>query len=279
MILILARLNKRVRIKDGIPAGGQTRVFGHRRAGILRRASRIGQKSPRRGADTDRFTPERRFHAIAQQVLTALYLTAMGMRWMLDPDAKMRDAMMTEQSVTGTLNRDRSAKLILRKLEVAKATIGSNPEATRRHLDTIIDLLSQQVANEESGRSLAVPTRPALSSWQAKRIRTFIEDNLERAIPIQELAGIARLSVGHFFRAFRGTFGIAPHSYIVTRRIERAERRLCDSGSSLAEVALDCGFSDQAHFSRAFAKHAGLPPGAWRRMQLLPGRDDWEQST
>lgn len=184
---------------------------------------------------------------------------------------------MTEPTAKGAAIRDRSAKLILCELEFAKAAIFSNPDATRRHLDNLIDLLTKQNPNGKGDRGPPKPIGPTLSPWQAKRVHAFIDANLDRAIPIQELADIARLSVGHFFRAFRGSFGRAPHSYIVARRIERAERRLRESGSSLAEVALDCGFADQAHFTRAFAKHAGLPPGAWRRTLSIQSSDDLDQ--
>lgn len=185
--------------------------------------------------------------------------------------------MMTEPNAQRPAIQDRSTLLILRELQVAKAAIVNNPDATRRHLDNIIDLLTRQKPSGKTDGDATTPNGPALSPWQAKRIHAFIDDNLDHAIPIQELADIARLSVGHFFRAFRGSFGTAPHSYIVARRIERAERRLRESGSSLAEVALDCGFADQAHFSRAFAKHAGLPPGAWRRTLSSHKRDDLDQ--
>tara|TARA_R110001606_G_scaffold315394_1_gene462141 strand:- start:5535 stop:6092 length:558 start_codon:yes stop_codon:yes gene_type:complete len=184
---------------------------------------------------------------------------------------------MTEPTAKGNAIRDRSTEFILRELRVAKAAIAVNPEATCRHLDNLIDLLTLDTKREPDQRP-TIPSGPTLSPWQAKRVHAFVDANLDRAIPIQELADIAQLSVGHFFRAFRGSFGTAPHSYIVARRIERAERRLRESESSLAEVALDCGFADQAHFSRAFAKHAGLPPGAWRRTLSSHNHDDLDQS-
>ena len=188
------------------------------------------------------------------------------------------DTTMTEPIVKEARMHDRSTQRVLRELHVAKAAIANNPEVTKRHLDNLIDFLTAQDAKGGGDRGSPRSAGPALSPWQVKRVQAFIDANLDNTIPIQELASIAGLSVGHFFRAFRGSFGIAPHNYIVARRIEHAESRLRDSASSLAEVALECGFADQAHFSRAFAKHAGLPPGAWRRRLLNPKRNLIETS-
>ena len=133
---------------------------------------------------------------------------------------------MTEPNAKGSAVRDRSIPHILREIQSAKAAIVSDPDATCRHLDNLIDLLTKRKGKGERDNAPTTPSGPALSPWQAKRLDAFIDTNLDRAIPIQELAEIARLSVGHFFRAFRGSFGTAPHSYIVARRIERAECRL-----------------------------------------------------
>jgi AraC-like DNA-binding protein len=69
-------------------------------------------------------------------------------------------------------------------------------------------------------------------------------------------------SPGHLVRSFTGTFGIAPHQYVVARRIDAARRRLLD-GEPIALVAAGVGFHDQAHFSRHFKRHVGTPPGRY----------------
>jgi AraC family transcriptional regulator len=71
------------------------------------------------------------------------------------------------------------------------------------------------------------------------------------------------LSVSHFSRAFRRTMVVAPHHWLLTRRIEVAKGR--DRGLSLSDVALVCGFADQSHLTRVFTGMVGLSPGAWRR--------------
>jgi AraC family transcriptional regulator len=99
----------------------------------------------------------------------------------------------------------------------------------------------------------------------------YIEANLETALQVTELAAIAQLSVSHFSRAFRISFGQPPHSYVMAQRIEKAKRLiLSDERITLAEVALSCGLSDQAHLCRMFRKLVGVTPAAWRRTYRLP---------
>ena len=69
-------------------------------------------------------------------------------------------------------------------------------------------------------------------------------------------------SPAHLVRCFTRTFAIAPHRYVVARRIDAARKRLLD-GEPIASVAADVGFYDQAHFTRQFTRHVGTPPGRY----------------
>jgi AraC family transcriptional regulator len=111
----------------------------------------------------------------------------------------------------------------------------------------------------------------SLAAWQVKRVLLHIEMNLETALQVSDLAAIARFSVSHFARAFRVSFGQPPHTYVMARRIERAKRLLLsEKPLALAEIALCCGLSDQAHLSRMFRKLVGESPAAWRRQYWSP---------
>ena len=79
------------------------------------------------------------------------------------------------------------------------------------------------------------------------------------------VAEACKLSVSHFSRAFKVSTGVPPHQWLLTARIERARNLLADSATPLVEVADMCGFADQSHFSRIFARTMGTSPGAWRR--------------
>jgi AraC family transcriptional regulator len=108
--------------------------------------------------------------------------------------------------------------------------------------------------------------RPVLAPWQVRRVTDHIEANLETSLPLRELASIARLSPSYFSRAFKGAAGQTPHAFILTRRIARARQEMLKGAQPLAQIAIACGFADQAHLARVFRRSAGLTPAAWRRL-------------
>ena len=114
-------------------------------------------------------------------------------------------------------------------------------------------------------RPVARPARGGLAPWQERRAKEVLSANLDGGVPLKEVARECRLSVSHFSRAFRRTMGVAPHNWLVTRRIEVAKEKLRYSRLSLSDVALACGFADQSHLTRVFTGMVGVSPGAWRR--------------
>ncbi len=107
-----------------------------------------------------------------------------------------------------------------------------------------------------------------LAAWQVGTVDRFIDAHLASEIRIVQLAGIARLTRSHFSRAFLRTRGESPSVYLRRRRLERAQQLMLTTGLSLAQIALDCGFADQCHFTHAFKRVVGATPGNWRRARL-----------
>ncbi len=121
----------------------------------------------------------------------------------------------------------------------------------------------------------AVPPRGGLAPWQKRKIQDHIELRLERSIPVGDLAKLVSLSPGHFGRAFKESFGVTPHAYIMRRRLERAQDLMLATPEPLSQIALVCGHADQAHFSRRFRQEMGETPNAWRRRHA---KGDWATS-
>jgi AraC-like DNA-binding protein len=112
------------------------------------------------------------------------------------------------------------------------------------------------------------PGRGGLAPWQVRRVAMYMEGNLAVSIRCEDLARVTRLSVSHFMRAFRESFGAPPHTYLMRRRMERAQDLMLSTETTIGQIALDCGFADQSHLTRLFHKIVGESPAAWRRARI-----------
>jgi AraC-like DNA-binding protein len=119
--------------------------------------------------------------------------------------------------------------------------------------------------------SFAATSRPSggLAPWQKRRVFELFSEHLDGSVGLPMMAAECRLSVSYFARAFRKSFGIPPHRYLVLQRIERAKALLTHSTCALAAVAQQSGFCDQALFSRTFKSIVGTTPGQWRRQNTI----------
>ena len=100
----------------------------------------------------------------------------------------------------------------------------------------------------------------------AERLRAFLDDHLAESVTMQAAAGELGASATGLARSFSTTFGIAPHAYVLGRRMDAARDRILD-GEPLADVAVAVGFADQAHLTRRFRQHLGTTPGRFARSQ------------
>jgi transcriptional regulator GlxA family with amidase domain len=110
--------------------------------------------------------------------------------------------------------------------------------------------------------------RLGLSKRQLTLVTEFMHDNLSRYIRLSELASLSGLSASQFGRAFKVSTGMTPHKWHLAARIEYTKRMLADREKNLVDIALDAGFSEQSHFTRAFTSANGISPNAWRRSRL-----------
>ena len=104
-----------------------------------------------------------------------------------------------------------------------------------------------------------------LGPWQKRRATELLSENLSGRIRLSQLAAECGLSVSHFARSFKATFGVSAHRWLVQRRIERSQELLIHTLDSLADIADVTGFADQAAFTRTFHQTVGVSPGRWRR--------------
>lgn len=127
--------------------------------------------------------------------------------------------------------------------------------------------LVEPVASSEPEKQVATG---GLAPWQVKKVKQYIDERISHGIPLDELAQQVRLSTSYFSAAFKATFGVPPHNYVVSCRVEHAKQRMMTTNAPLCEIALDCGLADQSHLSRVFRRVTGTTPSAWRRYFSRP---------
>ena len=104
-----------------------------------------------------------------------------------------------------------------------------------------------------------------LAPWQKRRVVELFKEHLDGEVKLERLAEECRLSVSHFARSFRRSFGTSAHRYLILQRVEIAKGLLSETNNSLVEIAAQAGFSDQAALTRTFANLVGTTPEKWRR--------------
>lgn len=159
---------------------------------------------------------------------------------------------------------DRQALITL--LNEAVGFADTNAPAARQTIRRAILLLEVEHHLRYGGAGAThTLARGGLAPRCERRVKEHIDVNLGGVIRIEDLAAIARLSARHLSFAFKQSFGQPPHSYIVQRRIARAQEMMLTTDEPLSQIALACGLADQAHLSRWFRRLLGVTPYMWRR--------------
>jgi AraC-like DNA-binding protein len=96
------------------------------------------------------------------------------------------------------------------------------------------------------------------------RAAEYIRENCTRALKLDEICAAAELSASYLIRAFKRCYGMTPHMYLINRRVDYCRSQL-RRGRTIAEVAIEAGFSDQAHLQRVFRQFMAATPGQYRR--------------
>jgi AraC-like DNA-binding protein len=153
--------------------------------------------------------------------------------------------------------RDPVLRLRVGQLHTALAQPGDELEADSR-LTLIGDRLRGHL---RPAAAVGTPRRdPAL----ARRLRELLDERVVEGLALDEAATLVQAHPAHLVRAFSTAYGIAPHQYLMSRRVDRARRLLLD-GRPPGEVAAVTGFYDQSHLTRHFRKLVGVTPGRYAR--------------
>jgi AraC family transcriptional regulator len=117
-----------------------------------------------------------------------------------------------------------------------------------------------------TGRLQKTSPRAGFPRYMIRRIEELMENHLEGKVGVTEISSRLGYSSSHFFRMFRRSFGVTPHTYVMRCRVAVARQLLTRTDLGLVDIALKAGFCDQSHLSRSFRRFAGLPPRAYRAL-------------
>jgi AraC family transcriptional regulator len=165
---------------------------------------------------------------------------------------------------------------VITLVEAAVGQLHDQEHAAQGALLQAASLLRQQVHPPAAGGD--TDGRGRLLAWQVRKVRDYIDSHITGPVLVADLCALIQRSEAHFSRSFRRTFGESPHAFLVRRRVELAAEYMLTTDASLSEIALRCGFTDQAHLCKHFRLAAGHTPAAWRRAHRTH-HDAWKLAT
>jgi len=138
--------------------------------------------------------------------------------------------------------------------------------ASKLFVESVALALSVHLCERYGGMSVDTRSvKGGLANWQLKRAQELLLARLDGEVSLEELAGACRLSRSHFARAFKTSMGMPAHQWLRLQRVEKAKMLLTNSGLSLLEIALACGFVDSSHLSRVFSRDVTVTPSHFRK--------------
>jgi AraC family transcriptional regulator len=142
-----------------------------------------------------------------------------------------------------------------------KAEMETGYPSGRVYLDALATgLAARIVRNHSSFSRITRPIKSAVPGAKLKAILGYIEDNLDRDLGLNEIAGVAGVSVSHFKVLFRKSVGLPPHQYVIRRRVESAATQLREGKIPIGQIALANGFCHQSHLAMHIRRVLGASP-------------------
>ncbi|MFI8088284.1 AraC family transcriptional regulator [Streptomyces sp. NPDC086080] len=133
-----------------------------------------------------------------------------------------------------------------------------------------LTLVGERLREHLRSREAATPASPLRDPVLVCRLRELLDARVVEGLTLEEAGAVLSAHPAHLVRAFSGAYGIAPHQYLMSRRVGRA-RRLLLEGRSPSGVAVATGFYDQAHLTRHFRRLVGVTPGRYRARGVTAG--------
>lgn len=159
---------------------------------------------------------------------------------------------------------DRSSPEVIGALAALRHELVTGGPGGRLCAESLANVLIVQLIRQMSSRhALTAVIRGSggrLARHALREVEEYIQAHLDQNIALADLAAVAHLSEFHFARLFKRTTGLPPHQFVIRQRVERAKRLIAAGRLSLAQIAVDVGFSDQSQLNRHFKRLVGVTP-------------------
>jgi AraC family transcriptional regulator len=147
--------------------------------------------------------------------------------------------------------------------------LNNNDSSNPVYVDTLANAIAIHLLKRHTSKHNGSPDNRNyeagnLSQLHLDRVVDYIAAFLHRELTIERLANVAGMNPIYFARAFKKRLGVAPHQFVLLKRIERAKELLADSDTPIVEIALATGFSSQSHLSSLFKQIVGETPRNFR---------------
>jgi len=183
-------------------------------------------------------------------------------------DGHLEEALAASHA-SPEVGQSRSGDWMHHVLALLDAAIGHlHPEQPARGAILEATSLLQRQVDPQPVEKTADGGKERLLVWQARKVLDYIDRHITGRVPVADLCALVGRSEAHFSRSFKGTFGHSPHAFVVRRRVELAAKHMLQTDMSLSDIALGCGFADQAHMCKQFRVVTGQTPAAWRRAKM-----------
>lgn len=148
---------------------------------------------------------------------------------------------------------------------ILKAELETDGIGSQLYAESATTFLAAHLLRHYCTRTQSLKTYPGgLPKYKLKQTIEYIEEHLGEEISLEAVAKHLNMSQYYFCHLFKQSMGISPYQYVLRQRIEKAKQLLKQRKLTITNVALECGFANQTHFTKHFRKLTGTTPRAYR---------------
>jgi AraC family transcriptional regulator len=140
----------------------------------------------------------------------------------------------------------------------------SNSRCSRLYIESATTMLAAHLLKHYCVFKSRLLEYDGLPKYKLNQALQYINAHLERDLKLGEIAEAVGMSQYYFLRLFKQSMGVTPYQYVLYLRVERAKPLLKQTKLTISDVAIECGFANQSHFTKLFRKMLGMTPKAYR---------------